>query len=401
MATELQHPRSRVLVVDDKPNNLSLVTSLLKPFYEILLANNGEKALFVAREKVPDLILLDIMMPGMSGFDVCEELKKDARTAGIPVIFLTARHDGEDFEKAYDIGAVDYVTKPINAKELIARVRTHLTISDQRNNLVRLNHEISQSNEQLEAQVERRTKDLVKVLARLEDQNRGLSRFSHIISHNLRGPVASAIGLVGLFNMENMSDPTNGQVIGRLSAMVRDIDSILKELSAILDIRDNLIRKSEVFLVDQELDAVLGELSGLLSESGGKVTREILTPQICLHRPFVHQILHQMLHNAIQFRSPERGLQIHVMVRPSGEPGQIEFSVSDNGIGIEAESLQKIFEPYKRLHYSKGGRGLGLYLVNTMVEALEGKVLVASEPGVGTTFSVLLPQDLLEQHKSA
>ena len=118
----MEQPGKRVLVVDDKPNNLSLVTSLLRPHYEVLLANNGERALAIARDQLPDLILLDIMMPGMSGFEVCTELKANTETADIPVIFLTARNDSDDFEKAYDIGAVDYTTKPINAKELMMRV---------------------------------------------------------------------------------------------------------------------------------------------------------------------------------------------------------------------------------------------------------------------------------------
>ena len=142
---------------------------------------------------LPDLILLDIMMPGMSGFEVCEALKFQPLTAIIPVIFLTARNDGDDFEKAYDIGAVDYVTKPVNAKELLMRVRTHLLISEQRINLVMLNERVTEINEGLEGEVRKRTNDLYSALKRLERQNEDLARFSHIISHNLRGPVASAL----------------------------------------------------------------------------------------------------------------------------------------------------------------------------------------------------------------
>jgi len=384
----------RVLVVDDKPNNLSLVTSLLRPDYEVLLANNGERAIFIAREKLPNLILLDIMMPGMSGFEVCEVLKADPLTREIPVIFLTARHDGEDFEKAYDIGAVDYITKPINAKELTARVRTHLTISEQRNHLLRLNQEVTRSNENLEAEVSRRTTQLVKVLARMEDQNEGLARFSHIISHNLRGPVASAIGLMRLFNMNNPSDPANVPLIPRLEATINNIDLILKDLSSILEIRENPARKPERFSAEAELQSVLSELSGFMASASVEVKYDVQVGELYMHRPFVHQILHQLLHNAIQFHAQDRPAAITVSVLPGASQGTVEFRISDNGMGIEPDSLQRIFEPYKRLHYSVGGRGLGLYMVNTMVEALEGKISVTSKPGVGSVFSVVLPQDL-------
>lgn len=397
MQPELSAGTRKVLVVDDKPNNLSLVTSLLRPEYEVLLANNGERAIFIAKEKLPNLILLDIMMPGMSGFEVCEVLKSEPSTRDIPVIFLTARHDGEDFEKAYDIGAVDYITKPINAKELIARVRTHLTISEQRNHLLQLNQQISQSNENLEAEVSRRTTQLVKVLARLEDQNEGLARFSHIISHNLRGPVASAIGLMRLFNMENMADPGNASLMPRLDATINNIDLILKDLSSILEIRENPARKPERFSVVDEVQAVLSELADFIEHSSATVNTDIKVVEVYMHRPFIHQILHHLLHNAIQFHGPDRTPVVTLAVKAGTVPGQVEFHVTDNGMGIEHESLPRIFEPYKRLHYSVGGRGLGLYIVKTMVEAMQGRVTVESEPGKGSGFTVVLAQDLTDE----
>ena len=397
MVVESAAPLRRVLVVDDKPNNLSLVTSLLRSSYEILLANQGERAIHMAREKKPDLILLDIMMPGMSGFDVCRILKEDPATRDIPIIFLTARHDGEDFEMAYDIGAVDYITKPINAKELIARVRTHLTIAEQRASLIRLNESVTRANENLEAEVSKRTTELVQVLASLEDKNEDLSRFSHIISHNLRGPVASVLGLVGLFNTDRPDDPGNVPVIQRIGESVRNIDMILKDLSNILDIRDNPSRPAERIDVQSELQKVADDHRSLLEETGGSISISTDVQVVSLHRPFLHQILHQLVHNALQFRSPDRKPEIRLSVRRGEVHPMIIFGVQDNGIGIAAADLRRVFEPYKRLHYSVGGRGLGLYTARAMTQALHGDLYVSSELGAGSLFSLQLPEVLGNQ----
>ena len=380
----------RILVVDDKPNNLSLVTSLLRPFYEVMLANNGERAIRIATEKLPDLILLDIMMPGMSGFEVCEVLKSQPLTALIPVIFLTARNDGDDFEKAYDIGAVDYVTKPVNAKELLMRVRTHLLISEQRNHMVSLNERITEINEGLEGEVKKRTADLYAALRRLERQNEDLARFSHIISHNLRGPVASALGLLQLINMTNLAAPGNADILVKMRESVLNIDTILKEITGILDIREKPQAMPETFRLHDAVtdcishlakDPLIGKLS--VNEDLGDDDR-ITTVRSCLV-----DILSRLLHNAYMFRSPEREVDIRIRMRH--EDGHYMIDVMDNGIGIDPRNWDRIFEPYKKLTYATTGRGLGLYLAKAQAQTIKGSISVESEPGTGSVFHLILP----------
>ena len=155
---------SKILIVDDVPKNIQLAGSILqRQDYNIFFANNGETALNLAQTNAFDLILLDIMMPGMDGFEVCEQLKKDPNTREIPVIFLTAKTDTESTIKGFDIGAVDYVTKPFNEKELLARVRTHLELRAARESL-------------REANV---TKD----------------KFFSIIAHDMKNPFNALLGL--------------------------------------------------------------------------------------------------------------------------------------------------------------------------------------------------------------
>jgi putative two-component system response regulator len=146
--------KQSILVVDDTPDNLTLMTGLLKDEYRTKVANNGERALKVAATLPhPDLILLDIMMPGMDGYEVCQRLKADPATAEIPVIFLTAKTEVEDEQKGFDVGCVDYVTKPISPPIVLARVKTHLLLKSARDFL-------KDQNAYLEAEVERRTKEV-------------------------------------------------------------------------------------------------------------------------------------------------------------------------------------------------------------------------------------------------
>lgn len=380
----------RILVVDDKPNNLSLVTSLLRPHYEVLLANNGERALQIARDQLPDLILLDIMMPGMSGFEVCAALKDKSDTAEIPVIFLTARNDNDDFEKAYDIGAVDYTTKPINAKELMMRVKTHLLIAEQKNRLLGLNEKISHINEELEREVAKRTEALSRAKENLERQNLDLAQFSLIVSHNLRGPVASALGLAQLFDRKNLSSPVNSEILDRLIGSIWDIDNMLKDVSLLLDIRENLPSDFVNFKPSLTIKSVVSEKCKAwpsLSQENFEINLGV--SEITTYKSYFEKILFQLIDNAICFHHPDRKLQIKISLTISDNFYQLD--VADNGVGIETSDFNRIFEPFRKLSYESKGRGLGLYQVKTMVNNLGGVVGVASRPGVGSVFSVKFP----------
>ena len=386
----MEQAGKRVLVVDDKPNNLSLVTSLLRPHYEVLLANNGERALAIARDQLPDLILLDIMMPGMSGFEVCTELKANTETADIPVIFLTARNDSDDFEKAYDIGAVDYTTKPINAKELMMRVKTHLLISEQRQRLLSLNKRITFINEELEEEVTKRTMALSRAKESLERQNADLAQFSHLVSHNLRGPVASALGLTQLFDRKNSSNPINSDVIDRMVDSVKNIDTILKDISTILDLRENIPTGSERFDPISSVQSMINlavAKDSIVSPANFKL--EIGVSEVQGFRSYFEKILLYLLENAIQFRNPDR--ELHVVITLNLVSAHYELEVKDNGIGIPEVDQERIFLPFKKLSYSSKGKGLGLYLVKTMTHSIGGSVHVQSTPLGGSVFKVIFP----------
>src|SRR5215469_14592078 len=155
--TPILDDKQSVLVVDDSPDNLTLMSGLLKDLYRVKVANSGDRALRIVRgENPPDLILLDIMMPVMSGYDVCRELKADPATAHIPIIFLTAMSEIEDERKGFDLGAVDYITKPISPPIVMARVKTHLRIKATEDFL-------KDKAAFLESEVARRTREIVAI----------------------------------------------------------------------------------------------------------------------------------------------------------------------------------------------------------------------------------------------
>jgi DNA-binding response OmpR family regulator len=153
--------KQKILIVDDTPENIQVLMETLKDRYKIVAAINGQKALqMAATDPVPDIILLDIMMPGIDGFEVCRRLKNDPETENIPVIFLSALDDTKDKVKGLDLGAVDYISKPFQPEEIIARVSTHLTINNLKKSLAEKNKELLVSNEILEERVKERTTEL-------------------------------------------------------------------------------------------------------------------------------------------------------------------------------------------------------------------------------------------------
>ena len=377
--------RATILVVDDTPDNLLLMSGLLKDFYRVKIVNSGEKALMAARsDGPPDLILLDIMMPDMDGYEVCQHLKSDPRTMNIPVIFLTAKTEVEDEKKGLELGAVDYITKPISPPLVMARVKSHLALKAMTDQL--------------------RDKNEI-----LEQAGRMKSEFLANMSHELRTPLNAIIGF-----SEVLRDGLLGDLSSQQKEYVNDIYSSGNHLlSLINDILD--LSKVEAGKMTLELEPV--RVADLL-QSGLQVVREKamshhlhLTNEIAdgldgfgdiwLDERKVKQILYNLLSNAVKF-TPEGG-SIHVLARradvdevPDGQfDHYLEIAVSDSGIGVSAVDQMRLFQPFIQIdstlarHYE--GTGLGLVMVKRLAELHGGTVAMQSEPGKGSTFTVWLP----------
>jgi two-component system sensor histidine kinase/response regulator len=360
-----------ILVVDDVVSNVQVVGSILGAAgYQVLPATSGEQALRYAANPAPDLILLDVMMPDMDGFEVCRRLKTAPETSAIPVIFLTAAVDSDLVVKGLELGAVDYVAKPFNSIELLARVRTHL--------------ELKFSREILE-----RTAD------ELRNLNKEKNDFLGIAAHDLKSPICNFIGLAEIM----LSDP-HLPVEER-----RDISqSILKESRRLLQLVDNLLSidalergqiqlQSKPFELAQTVQTVL-ETFRVRAEA--KQQRLLYTafpgttvygdPQVTT------QILDNLVSNALKFSPP--GTVIQVSTTPSNE--FVKCEVQDQGPGLTLQDQKELFGKFARLSArptaDEGSTGLGLSIVKKLVQAMNGAVWCESQPGHGAKFVIRLPR---------
>lgn len=256
--------------------------------------------------------------------------------------------------------------------------------------------QLEQYTTQLEGMVDVKSRDLTKSNEELQKYNSDLRQFSYTVSHNVRGPVARLLGLANLINLgdETMSDD-NRKMVSLIQGSAMELDKIIRELSRIIDIRNDLyIVKEKIYFAD-EWALVYKSLEGQITPDMQLKTNFAEAPFIYTIRAFLHSILYNLASNAIRYRSPQRPLKLSV--RSTLRPGLIHLEVSDNGMGINLEQFgQNLFGMYKRFHTHVEGRGLGLYLVKTQVEALHGTINVESELNQGTTFTIdiQLPRDI-------
>lgn len=239
--------KHNILIVDDVPKNIQVLGSFLaRENLQIAYATNGEEALELATSNQFDLFLLDIMMPGMDGFQLCDKLKADKRTADVPIIFLTAKTDPESIILGFELGAQDYVTKPFNASELIARVRTQLELREKTRALIELN-------KSLEEKVKQRTADLEMANQQLSRLEKAKSEFLTIISHELRTPLNGIDGLAGLLN-QTLLDREQKAYLNHLSATSKRLSRFTEMALLITSLRS---RNQQVDLFYVSLDILI------------------------------------------------------------------------------------------------------------------------------------------------
>ena len=360
-----------VLMVDDTPANLELLTVMLKVRgYKVRAAVSGKLALQAVRNNPPDLILLDINMPEMSGYEVCAELKADEKLKDIPVIFLSALSETMDKVKAFGAGGVDYITKPFQFEEVEARVETQLELRRQKLQL-------------------QENYDKLRDLEKLRDS------LVHMIIHDLRSPLAGIYGYLELIKEDATKTPS--------SASGRHIDEALKSakqmtqiISDVLDVSKMEGKQMKLQLAECDLvGAVEAGISTLKPLFGNREVRFVppkSAAAVLADSEIISRVIQNLLANAIKFSSKEGGL-IRLTVESSGNRACV--SVQDNGPGIAPEYRQRIFDKFAQVELPDGRQkdstGLGLTFCKLAVEAHGGKIGVDSEEGKGSTFWFELP----------
>jgi two-component system sensor histidine kinase/response regulator len=370
-----------ILIVDDMPANLGVLTSHLERHgYTAVVAQGGEECIARADFVRPDLILLDVMMPGLDGFETCRRLKASATTRDIPVIFMTALTDTADKLTGFSVGGIDYVTKPLDGAEVLARIDTHLTVHG-------LRLKLEEKNRELEVEVAARR----ETEAALRRSNTELEQLAYVASHDMQEPlrmVASYLQLVAQ-RYKGQLDADADEFIGYAVDGAKRMQALINDLLAYSRVGTKA-RPFEATDCNRIADVALGNLAIAIAETGVKVTCDAL-PTVQGDASQLLQLFQNLVANAIKFKRADPAT-VHISARPEG--GFWRFGVSDNGIGIAPEYFERIFVLFQRLHGRSEypGTGIGLAICKKIVERHGGEITVQSALGQGSTFSFTIPR---------
>ena len=403
--------QEKILVVDDNPKNLRLLYTILsKKKYDVRPVLNAKQALESIKElPYPGLILLDIKMPEINGFQLCEKIKSNDKTRNIPIIFISALNNADDILQGFSVGGVDYITKPFHEKEVLARVNTQISLRNQQKQL-----EIK--NARLEKEIYRRKqteKELIIAKNDADRANQSKSTFLSNISHELRTPLNAIIGFANLLfedNLLNKNQRESSQII------MSSGKSLLSLINEILDIEKIEAGKFELFKKDFCLAELLNEVIALMKitaiEKGIDLILEIdekLPPYIYADPNRLSQVLLNLINNAIKFtKNGSVSLRVYsfkacedsltdftTIVETSQKIHShqtfICFEVIDTGIGIAKEHHEIIFKAFEQTgskQFRSQGTGLGLHICKKWIEKMDGRLHLLSQEGVGSTFRV-------------
>jgi len=384
--TQIGDPPPRVLIVDDERRNVELLKVMLAPEgYTILTASNGPEALGLLEDQQPDLILLDVMMPGMDGYEVAGKIKANPATKNIPVIMLTALDDRNARMLGLNAGAEDFLTKPMDRAELCVRVRNLLRLKAYGDKL-RAAHE-ALAVALAEAGEARRM---------AEHANNAKTQFLRAMSHELRTPLNAISGYTEILEMgiRGVVNPAQVKDLGRIK---RAAAYLLRLINDVLTIA-RLEGARPLHLISIAVNPVLAEVEGLCILQA-KANGLTLTVAPCEHDIFAtadaerfQQILLNLTTNAIKF-TPKGG---SINITCDDDTGVVRIRVNDTGVGVRLLDIDRVFEPFVQIDRhltteTQQGVGLGLSISRELARAMSGDLTLESVEGVGSTFTLSLP----------
>ncbi|ACY19016.1 sensor histidine kinase [Haliangium ochraceum] len=369
-----------VLLVDDNPANLAVLFEHLDEHgYRVLVAEDGSEAVELASRIQPDIILLDVMMPGIDGFETCRQLKSHSTLSDIPIIFMTALTDTRDKVEGFRAGAVDYVTKPFQHREVLARVRTHVVLR-------RLDAELRDQKRVLEAEVQERLAAeaaLKQHVAMLEAQNAELDAFARTVAHNLKDPLNGVLGFADLVVNEFTLEEDAERYLTHIVESARRMNDITEELLLLARLRASDVGREKL-----DMKSIVRRsrerLTPMLESNRAEIVLGSEWPRAMGYAPWVEEVWVNYLSNAVKYGGkPPR---IELGATPL-EDGFVRHWVRDNGAGIAPEARPHLFTEFTRLgQVNVRGYGLGLSIVKRIVDKLGGRVGVDSNTGEGSMF---------------
>ncbi|MEQ9355708.1 MAG: hybrid sensor histidine kinase/response regulator [Coleofasciculus chthonoplastes F3-SA18-01] len=390
----------KLLIVDDQPHNLGILFDFLtRSGFKIFVALDGESAIQRTEVTQPDLIILDVMMPGIDGFETCKRLKQNPSTQDIPIIFMTALSDTVDKVQGFKLGAVDYITKPIHQEEVLSRIQTHIKLYHLQNQLQTKTEELAHLNQNLEEIVQARTQQLIE-----QEKTALIGRLTQGIVHNLRNRIQLIISYkclaTGEMTEEAVSPETTFAYIEKMAEAAWDMSQIL----------DNLMHKSKMDhslqltslnindILKKELDFWQANLQ-LKHKVKKKYVLDEHIPLISLVYTDISQILDNLISNALDAMWDKEEQMLTIITRQDED--NLYIDVQDTGCGIAPEDLSKVFDPFYTTKPLKGeekqrnqptGTGLGIYTCMQILKGFGGDINVTSELNKGSIFTVRIPK---------
>lgn len=361
-----------ILIIDDSLTNLKLLSMTLeKGEFEVISAKSGENGLEEAIRQSPDVILLDILMEGMDGFETCKRLKAHEATKDIPVIFMTVLSEPVDRLKGFEVGGVDYIVKPLFHEEVLARVNAHLTIR-------------------------RQQKQLQEQTKRLEELNASKDKFFSIVSHDLQSPFEDLLHFTEFIaeNFAHCSPEEVEEIVSTLRNTVGNLYELLKNLFTWASVQRGKMEYYPQFINVQEIVERNMTLFRANAEYKHVMLKNLIKHELPAYADAgaVYAIVRNLISNALKFTEPEGKVTIDAMP----EDQYITISVADTGIGMEKEDVATLFRidtKYQRVGTAgEEGTGLGLILCKELVEQSGGMLSLVSELGQGTTVTFSLPK---------
>jgi signal transduction histidine kinase len=398
--TETSNSKGTILLVDDTLANLQVLTQMLKERgYMIRTALSGKLAFSFMETMLPDLILLDILMPEMNGYEVCEKLKADERTRDIPIIFISDLSENFDKVKAFSIGGLDYITKPFHAEEVLARVETHLK-------LYHLQQQFFQQNEELQNTLNNLKATQAKLLE--SEKMASLGNLVAGVAHEINTPLGiSKIAASHLTSDTKKAATSYEKKQLKGSALKAYFESATHSSQLIfnnLERANKLVQSFKQVAVDRtNLDKRVFAVKKYIEESIINLTPHLKQTQHCIivsgddkieinsFPGTLSQIVTNLVINSIihAYQDGDTG-ELRFDIRD--ELGQLIIEYKDNGCGMPAELMGKIFEPFFTTRRAEGGTGLGLHIIyNLVTQKLKGTIECNSTQGFGTTFTISIP----------
>jgi two-component system sensor histidine kinase/response regulator len=378
----MENSQQKLLIVDDNLKNLQVLGNILqRENYKIEFAANGKTALEWVRKNKFDLILLDIMMPEMDGFEVCEEIRSMSDYNDVPIILLSAITDRESILKGFEQGVQDYVTKPFDVRELLARVKTQLELKYGKEQLKKVNN-------WLEEQVKEKTSELEKALFELNKLDAMKTNFFSQISEEIKTPLNGIIGTINLVKTEDRSSAVK-DMIAILEISLSRLESFISKatFSTQLSSMDYSLKTSELNLIELIKYAIL-EQNNVFQNKDLKITITDTSNRININadKDLIFKALNYLLDNAAKYSPNGSEIKISII----SENDQVVLSIVDHGTGFSAEEIQYLLSPYRSDAKLAGSKtGISLQIVKQIMDLHGGKIIIKNNKEGGACIQLI------------